>query len=298
MPSPSGRWGRYANWHRAAMMSPKWRVNTGVASDDNADTSSSTLVVISKRRSPAGATSCRTAPSTAAPKAERSPRATPTPGAKYGHRPSVTTNCSTVPSVFCWTTLRTSGGSAGAASGVAGFGAVGFWRKASRRRLRWRARQSNKRRHSWTKLQVRSSVSLHTHVMSFLTSSRSCRASSSSSPPDMCSWSSDKFFWRADTRAVCVLWTSLNWASKKRVCVHHCMQSLLKNVQNINITQTCLTFFLTWSRILDVGQNDRQHSIVNAAFTCYRNYRKYEFPNRKLDVNGLSSRIYYWEIRK
>ncbi len=36
----------------------------------------------------------------------------------------------------------------------------------------------------------------------------------------------------------------------------------------------------------------------NAAFTCYRNYRKYEFPNRKLDVNGFSSRIYYWEIRK
>ncbi len=23
------------------------------------------------------------------------------------------------------------------------------------------------------------------------------------------------------------------------------------------------------------------------------NYRKYEFPNRKLDVNGLSSHIYY-----
>ncbi len=30
----------------------------------------------------------------------------------------------------------------------------------------------------------------------------------------------------------------------------------------------------------------------------YRNYRKYKFPNRKLDVNGLSSRIYYWEIQK
>ncbi len=39
-------------------------------------------------------------------------------------------------------------------------------------------------------------------------------------------------------------------------------------------------------------------SLTNAAFTCYQNYRKYEFPNRKLDVNGLSSRIYYWEIRK
>ncbi len=25
----------------------------------------------------------------------------------------------------------------------------------------------------------------------------------------------------------------------------------------------------------------------NAAFTCYRNYRKYELPSRKLDMNGL-----------
>ncbi len=32
---------------------------------------------------------------------------------------------------------------------------------------------------------------------------------------------------------------------------------------------------------------------TNAAFTCYRNYHKYEFPRRKLHVNGLSSRIYY-----
>ncbi len=35
---------------------------------------------------------------------------------------------------------------------------------------------------------------------------------------------------------------------------------------------------------------------TNAAFTCYWNYGKYDFPNRKLDVNGLSNRIYYWEI--
>ncbi len=28
--------------------------------------------------------------------------------------------------------------------------------------------------------------------------------------------------------------------------------------------------------------------ISNAAFTCYRNYRKYKFPNRKFDANGLS----------
>ncbi len=33
-------------------------------------------------------------------------------------------------------------------------------------------------------------------------------------------------------------------------------------------------------------------------FMCYRNYRKYKFPNRKLDMNGLSSHIYYFEIQK
>ncbi len=27
----------------------------------------------------------------------------------------------------------------------------------------------------------------------------------------------------------------------------------------------------------------------NAAFKCYWNYRKYEFPNRKLDVNNIKS---------
>ncbi len=43
---------------------------------------------------------------------------------------------------------------------------------------------------------------------------------------------------------------------------------------------------------------DSKHCETYAAFTCYRNYRKYEFPNRKLDVNSLSSRIYYWEILK
>ncbi len=35
---------------------------------------------------------------------------------------------------------------------------------------------------------------------------------------------------------------------------------------------------------------------LEQAFTCYRNYRKYEFPNQKLNMNGLSNRIYYSEF--
>ncbi len=33
-------------------------------------------------------------------------------------------------------------------------------------------------------------------------------------------------------------------------------------------------------------------SVFNAAFTCYRNYRKYELPSQKLDMNGLSEALY------
>ncbi len=37
-----------------------------------------------------------------------------------------------------------------------------------------------------------------------------------------------------------------------------------------------------------VGEISESHTY--AVFTCYRNYiSKYEFPNRELDVNGLSS---------
>ncbi len=31
---------------------------------------------------------------------------------------------------------------------------------------------------------------------------------------------------------------------------------------------------------------------ANAAFTCYRNYRKYELPSRKLDMNCLREALY------
>lgn len=38
-------------------------------------------------------------------------------------------------------------------------------------------------------------------------------------------------------------------------------------------------------------------SVHYAAFTCYQNYLKYEFPSLKLDMNALSSCIYHWETR-
>ncbi len=41
----------------------------------------------------------------------------------------------------------------------------------------------------------------------------------------------------------------------------------------------------------------QHNTVTNAAFTCYRYYRKCEFPNRKLDMNGLPSRIYNWETQ-
>ncbi len=34
---------------------------------------------------------------------------------------------------------------------------------------------------------------------------------------------------------------------------------------------------------------------TNAAFKCYRNYHKYEFPNHKLGMSSLSSLTYYCE---
>ncbi len=43
---------------------------------------------------------------------------------------------------------------------------------------------------------------------------------------------------------------------------------------------------------------NRRNTATNAAFPCYQKYHKYEFPSWKLDVNGLSSCIYYWQILK
>ncbi len=36
---------------------------------------------------------------------------------------------------------------------------------------------------------------------------------------------------------------------------------------------------------------------TNAAFKCYRNYHKYEFPNHKLGMSSLSSLTYYCETQ-
>ncbi len=55
------------------------------------------------------------------------------------------------------------------------------------------------------------------------------------------------------------------------------------------------SYILLLSFTKDNDFYDGKNFQINAAFTCYRSDRKYEFPSWKLDMNSLPTHIYNWK---
>ncbi len=128
-----------------------------------------------------------------------------------------------------------------------------------------------------------------------------------------CAYSLDSKDWRG---ILCqCTWFGLNWSVKVEVqeaCV--CVMWLLQMqcVQWDKVCSSSIIFVAVSVYIMSlkcfqkhenldnskVTENTNRMcincsvSVFNAAFTCYWNYRKYELPSQKLDMNGLSEALY------